>query len=277
MARLRLDMSLCVTTSCVCGPFRARIGGGATIARLPHRPRTSPQAAWSSDSEGLRRRPDAGEEPELIHSRVVGRRTGEVESPARACNHSPMGSADAFHRLRGMRGIGRALDWGLGPAAASKATREAGARTAGLKATASVCPYCAVGCGQVVYTRGGELVGIEGNPRSPINQGTLCPKGSASRQLVQQPGRITKVLYRRPHGTQWEELELERAMEMIAERLIAAREAGWQDRDDAGRRVDRTLGFAHLGGATLDNEENYLIKKAFCALGAVQIENQARI
>jgi formate dehydrogenase major subunit len=169
------------------------------------------------------------------------------------------------------------MDWGLGPSAASKHTLEAGARIAGLKVTESVCPFCAVGCSQVVYTRGGELVDIEGNPRSPINQGTLCPKGAASRQLVQQPGRLTKVRYRRPGATDWEELELEEAMDMIAERVIAAREAGWQDHDSHGQRVNRTLGFAHLGGATLDNEENYLIKKLFTAMGAVQIENQARI
>jgi formate dehydrogenase major subunit len=183
----------------------------------------------------------------------------------------------SFERLRRLPLAGRALDWGMGGAAASPATRDARARIAGLKVTESVCPYCAVGCGQLVYTRGGELVDIEGNPRSPINQGTLCPKGAASRQLVQQPGRLTKVRYRRPGGTEWEELELDQAMDMIAERLIASREAGWQDTDRDGRRVDRTLGFAHLGGATLDNEENYLIKKLFTAMGAVQIENQARI
>ena len=182
-----------------------------------------------------------------------------------------------FEAVRRLPGVGRVADWGMGPHAVSRKTKKAGSRTAGLKATESVCPYCAVGCGQVVYTRGGELVGIEGNPRSPINQGTLCPKGSASRQLVQQPGRLTKVLYRRPGGTEWEELELEQAMDMIAERTIAAREAGWQDLDHHGWKVNRTLGFAHLGGATLDNEENYLIKKAFTAMGAVQIENQARI
>jgi formate dehydrogenase major subunit len=187
------------------------------------------------------------------------------------------GGGNSFQRLRRLPGLGRVLDWGLGPAAASAETRRAGARIAGLKATESVCPYCAVGCGQVVYTRDGELVDIEGNPRSPINQGTLCPKGAASRQLVQQPGRLTKVKYRRPGGTEWEELELEQAMDMIAERVIQAREDGWQDRDQRGNRVDRTLGFAHLGGATLDNEENYLIKKLFTAMGAVQIENQARI
>jgi len=169
------------------------------------------------------------------------------------------------------------MDMGLGPGAASAETLGAGARIAGLKVTESVCPFCAVGCGQVVYTRGGELVDIEGNPRSPINQGTLCPKGASSRQLVQQPGRLTKVKYRRPGGTEWEELGLEQAMDMIAERLIAARELGWQDVDRHDWRVDRTLGFAHLGGATLDNEENYLIKKLFAAMGAIQIENQARI
>ena len=171
---------------------------------------------------------------------------------------------------------GNPWHWGLGPRAVSKKTKNVGARIAGLKATESVCPYCAVGCGQVVYTRGGELVDIEGHPRSPINQGTLCPKGSATRQLVQQPRRLT-VKYRAPYATEWQELELETAMDMIAERVIAAREAGWQDVNDEGFRVDRTLGFAHLGGATLDNEENYLIKKVFTAMGAVQIENQARI
>jgi formate dehydrogenase major subunit len=183
----------------------------------------------------------------------------------------------AFQRLRELPVVGRAVDWGLGPAAASEETLRAGARIAGLKATESVCPYCAVGCGQVVYTRNGELVDIEGNPRSPINQGTLCPKGAASRQLILQPGRLTRVRYRRPGGTEWEDLDLEVAMDMIAERVIAAREGHWQEHDEEGSRVDRTLAFAHLGGATLDNEENYLIKKLFTAMGAVQIENQARI
>src|SRR5215212_5665142 len=187
--------------------------------------------------------------------------------------HRPPG----FARLRKLPVVGRAADWGLGPSAVSKHTKEAGSRIAGLDVTESVCPYCAVGCSQVVYTRGGELVDIEGNPRSPINQGTLCPKGSATRQLVQQPGRLTRVKYRAPYATEWQELELEQAMDMVAERIISAREAGWQDTDHHGSRVDRTLGFAHLGGATLDNEENYLIKKSFTAMGAVQIENQARI
>jgi len=187
------------------------------------------------------------------------------------------GSERSFEALRKLPALGRAMDWGMGPTAVSRHTKKAGARIAGLKVTQSVCPYCAVGCSQLVYTRDGELVDIEGNPRSPINQGTLCPKGSASRQLVQQPGRVTKVKHRRPGATEWEELELETAMDMIADRVVSARENGWQERNDEGWRVDRTLGFAHLGGATLDNEENYLIKKAFTAMGAVQIENQARI
>jgi formate dehydrogenase major subunit len=182
-----------------------------------------------------------------------------------------------FQRLRSLPVVGRALDWGTGPWAASRNTKRAGARIAGLDVTESVCPYCAVGCAQTVYTRDGELVDIEGHPASPINQGTLCPKGSASRQLIQQPGRLTKVLYRPPHGTEWEELELERAMDMIADRVVASREAGWQTHDHRGHRVDRTMGIAHLGGATLDNEENYLLKKAYTAMGAIQIENQARI
>ena len=188
-----------------------------------------------------------------------------------------MSRPKSFEKLRELPVVGRAADWGMGPSAASKKTKQAGARIAGLKATESICPYCAVGCGQIVYTRDGELVDIEGNPRSPINQGTLCPKGSASRQLVQQPGRLTKVRYRRPGGTEWEELGLEQAMDMIAERVIAAREENWEEHDEHGWKVDRTRGFAHLGGATLDNEENYLIKKLFTAMGAVQIENQARI
>src|SRR3954452_8826556 len=188
-------------------------------------------------------------------------------------SHRPEG----FAALRRLPVVGRAADWGLGSRAVSKNTKKAGSRIAGLDVTKSVCPYCAVGCSQVVYTRDGELVDIEGNPESPINQGTLCPKGSASRQLIQQPRRLTKVKYRRPGGTEWEELELEQAMDMIAERVIAAREAGWQETDERGWRVDRTMGFCSLGGATIDNEENYLIKKGFSALGAVQIENQARI
>jgi formate dehydrogenase major subunit len=140
----------------------------------------------------------------------------------------------------------------------------------------SVCPYCAVGCGQRVYVRGEQIIDIEGDPDSPISRGRLCPKGAATKSLV-TGNRLTTVKYRRPHGTQWEDLSLDRAMDMIAERVIETRRSTWQDRDEQGRRLARTLGFAHLGGATLDNEENYLLKKLYTALGALQIENQARI
>jgi formate dehydrogenase major subunit len=145
------------------------------------------------------------------------------------------------------------------------------------RAAKSICPYCAVGCGQRVYVKDEKVIQIEGDPDSPISRGRLCPKGAASRQLHEHPRREYKVKYRRPHGTAWEELDLDTAMDMIADRLIAARAATWEDQDDEGRRLNRTLGFAHLGGATLDNEENYLIKKFFSAVGALQIENQARI
>ena len=141
----------------------------------------------------------------------------------------------------------------------------------------SVCPYCAVGCGQNVYVSGGEVTQIEGDPDSPISRGRLCPKGAASKDLVTGPLRQRRVLYRRPFGTEWESLDLDTAMEMIADRVIEARRKGWQDVDGHGRAVRRTLGISTLGGATLDNEENYLIRKLFTALGVVQIENQARI
>jgi formate dehydrogenase major subunit len=141
----------------------------------------------------------------------------------------------------------------------------------------SICPYCAVGCGQRVYVKGERVVQIEGDPDSPISRGRLCPKGSASEQLVNNPGRVTTVKYRRPFGTEWEDLPLERAMEMIADRIIESRDRTWQDVDEHGDAVHRTLGIASLGGATLDNEENYLIKKLFTSLGVVEVENQARI
>ncbi len=140
----------------------------------------------------------------------------------------------------------------------------------------SVCPFCAVGCGQNVYVRGEKVVQIEGDPDSPVSRGRLCPRGSSSLQLTTGPQRETTVRYRRPHGTEWEDLDLDTAMDMIADRVIASRREGWQW-DVDGQRVRRTMGFASLGGATLDNEENYLIKKLFTALGAIQIENQARI
>ena len=141
----------------------------------------------------------------------------------------------------------------------------------------SVCPYCAVGCGQQVFVRDEQVVQIEGDPHSPISRGRLCPKGSASKQLVTGPHREQKVLYRAPYATEWSELDLVTAMEMVTDRVLDARRKGWQDTDEHGRPVRRTMGIASLGGATLDNEENYLIKKLYTALGALQIENQARI
>ncbi len=166
---------------------------------------------------------------------------------------------------------------GRGPAARSQRTEELTARTETADRVArSVCPYCAVGCGQRVYVKDEQVIQIEGDPDSPVSRGRLCPKGSASKNLVTSPLRQTKVRYRRPYGTEWEDLELDVAMEMIADRVVKARNDGWQELDD-DKTVRRTMGIASLGGATLDNEENYLIKKLFTAMGAIQIENQARI
>lgn len=141
----------------------------------------------------------------------------------------------------------------------------------------SVCPYCAVGCGQRVYVKDEKVIQIEGDPDSPHSRGRLCPKGAASEQLVNAPNRLTEILYRAPRSTTWERLDRETAMEMITDRFIEARKNGWQDFDEKGRPIRRTMGIAGLGGAAMDNEENYLIKKLWTASGAVQIENQARI
>jgi formate dehydrogenase major subunit len=167
---------------------------------------------------------------------------------------------------------------GRGHAVRSRATEHVVSHTATAdKVVQSVCPYCAVGCGQRVFVKDGAVVQIEGDPDSPISRGRLCPKGSASKQLVTSPTRVTTVKYRRPYGTEWEDLDLDTAMEMIADRVLDARRKTWQDTDDDGKRLNRTMGIASLGGATLDNEENYLMKKLYTAMGAVQIENQARI
>ena len=168
--------------------------------------------------------------------------------------------------------------FGRGEAVTSQKTREITPRTATAdRVVQSVCPYCAVGCGQKVFVKDEKVVQIEGDPQSPISRGRLCPKGSASEQLVNAPSRQTKVLYRAAHATDWQPLELERAIDMIADRFIQARRNNWQQEDEQGRILRRTMGIAGLGGATLDNEENYLIKKLFTAAGAVQLENQARI
>jgi formate dehydrogenase major subunit len=168
--------------------------------------------------------------------------------------------------------------WGRSKAVESNRSATLVPRTATADRVAhSVCPYCAVGCAQKVYVKDERVVQIEGDPDSPISRGRLCPKGSASKQLVTGEHRARKVLYRAPFGTEWQELDLDAAMDMVVDRVLNARRKGWQDTDEDGNPLHRTLGIASLGGATLDNEENYLIKKLFTALGAIQIENQARI
>lgn len=167
---------------------------------------------------------------------------------------------------------------GRGPAVTSPKTRATTPRTATADGVArSVCPYCAVGCGQLVFSKDDKVIHVEGDPDSPISRGRLCPKGSASLQLANNSGRITEVLYRPPRASEWEKLDLNTAIDMIADRFIEARRNWWEDRDEHGTPLRRTMGVAALGGATLDNEENYLIKKLFTAAGAIQIENQARI
>ncbi len=165
-----------------------------------------------------------------------------------------------------------------GDSAISPETRSLAPRTTHAdKVVKSICPYCAVGCGQNVYVDGDAITNIEGDPDSPISRGRLCPKGAATYELVTGPQREEKVLYRKPYGDSWETIPLDKAMDMVAERVAAARDDAWEDKSKDGRPLRRTMSIAHLGGATLDNEENYLIKKLFTALGAVQIENQARI
>ena len=166
---------------------------------------------------------------------------------------------------------------GLGSAAQSDRSAALAPRTATAdKVVGSICPYCAVGCAQRVYVKDEKLTQIEGDPDSPISRGRLCPKGSASKALVTSPSRVTTVKYRPPYGTEWQELPLSTAMEMVADRVLATRATTWEEAS-GGRPLRRTMGIASLGGATLDNEENYLMKKLYSALGIVQVENQARI
>jgi formate dehydrogenase major subunit len=176
-----------------------------------------------------------------------------------------------YRQLAGADKLGRAA------AAQSRVSANLQPRTAQAdRVVKSICPFCAVGCGQNVYVRDEQVTHIEGDPDSPVSRGRLCPRGSSSLQLTTGPAREHRVRYRRPYGTDWEDLDLDTAMDMIADRVLSSRRDGWQWEVD-GRRTRRTMGFASLGGATLDNEENYLIKKLFTALGAIQIENQARI
>lgn len=166
---------------------------------------------------------------------------------------------------------------GTGLEAMSEKTRAMRARIDGAKVARSICPYCGVGCGQLIYHQNGKLVSIEGDPESPISQGNLCPKGAASYQLLTHSLRETRVKYRRPRSRHWEEITLEEAMEMVAARVWESRKRTFVRQKD-GHAANHTEGIAHLGGATLDNEENYLIKKLFTAgLGMVCVSNQARI
>jgi formate dehydrogenase major subunit len=198
----------------------------------------------------------------------------EGSASARRCGlgvRTFLESWPVYRQLTGEDPLGR------GDAVRSRWAEEVRARTGDAdRVVDSVCPYCAVGCGQKVYVKNNRVVQIEGDANSPVSRGRLCPKGSASNQLVNAPGRVTKVRYRRPHGTDWEDLDLDTAVDMIADRVIETRRQTWRWEED-GLRVRRTMGIASLGGATLDNEENYLMKKLYTALGAVQIENQARI
>jgi formate dehydrogenase major subunit len=183
-----------------------------------------------------------------------------------------MGDWPVLRQIRGADKLGR------GAAAKSRRSSHLHPRlTESDKVAKSVCPYCAVGCGQNVFVKDGKVVHIEGDPDSPVSRGRLCPKGSASLQLTTGSARRYDVLYRRPGARDWEVLGLDTAMEMVADRVIRTRRETWQWEDEEGTRVRRTMGIASLGGATLDNEENYLMKKLYTALGAVQIENQARI
>jgi len=166
---------------------------------------------------------------------------------------------------------------GTGPEAMSGRTHSLGPKIEGAQVARSICPYCGVGCGQLVFHKQNKLISIEGDPESPISRGRLCPKGADSYELLTHPGRELTVKYRRPFSTEWESLDLETAMDMIAERLWKSREHTFVETQD-GDALMQTKCIAHLGGATLDNEENYLIKKLFTGgLGMVCISNQARI
>ncbi len=212
-----------------------------------------------------------------VRLRHVLRRAGTFETALRWLRRdvgltSRLGDWSLLRQVTGKDRLGR------GEAAQSARSRTLRPRTVQAdRVVDSVCPFCAVGCAQKVFVKDEKIVQIEGNPASPVSRGRLCPKGSASLQLVTSPTRVTTVRYRRPHGTEWEDLDRDTAMDMIADRVIATRRQFWEWEDDRGRRTRRTLGIASLGGATLDNEENYLMKKLYTAMGAIQIENQARI
>jgi formate dehydrogenase major subunit len=189
-----------------------------------------------------------------------------------------MGLSDLIERWPVLRQLRDGDPLGLGPSVQSPRSKALTPRIDEAEQVVhSICPYCAVGCGQLVYVQDGEITHIEGDQGSPISRGRLCPKGQASKSYVQSPLREYKVKYRRPYGRQWEELDLDTAMEMIADRVVRTRADTWEEQTPDGAPANRTTAIAHLGGATLDNEENYLIKKLYTALGIVAVENQARI
>jgi formate dehydrogenase major subunit len=166
---------------------------------------------------------------------------------------------------------------GTGLESMSDKTRAMHARIDDAQVARSICPYCGVGCGQLVYHKDGKLISIEGDPESPISQGNLCPKGAASYQLLTHDRREIKIKYRAPRAKQWTEMSLEQAMDLVTERVWESRKRTFIARDN-GSAINHTTAICHLGGATLDNEENYLIKKLFTGgLGMVCISNQARI
>jgi formate dehydrogenase major subunit len=214
--------------------------------------------------------------------------TGNHPPPVGVSAPSPTGTGSAMPQAFS-RALDRLREWPLlaqrngdptarGPAARSRQTDELEPRTRRAdRVVRSVCPYCAVGCGQRVFVEHGRITQIEGDPDSPISRGRLCPKGSASRSLVTSPLREQRVKYRPPRATEWQELDLETAMQMIADRVIDARRRTWEWEDEEGRMLRRSQGVVSLGGATLDNEENYCIKKLMTSLGFVIVENQARI
>jgi formate dehydrogenase major subunit len=183
---------------------------------------------------------------------------------------------DLFSRWPLIQQIRTGAD-GTGPESYSERTHNLRPKNDGAKVARSICPYCGVGCGQLVYHKNGRLISIEGDPESPISRGRLCPKGADTYELHTHSARLNKVKYRRPYSTHWEDLHLETAMDMVAERVWETRERTFQETKD-GETLMQTTAMAHLGGATLDIEENYLIKKLFTAgLGMVCISNQARI